>query len=78
MSLPRNDISPNGSIAPAKSEIKSLQSNSFHNLSTQEFPSEDITDNGTNSNTISGILQPPQSPVTPPPRKRTKKDPNKV
>ena len=71
-----NDTTQNGS---PKSEVETIQTNSFINLSLQESMSEDSTPNGVGMTVSADIAHPPPSPgIRAPPRKRTKKDPKKV
>jgi hypothetical protein len=74
----RNDPSQlNGS---SNSEVDPLQTNSFINLSLQETFPENSTTNGieVTSLTVDITHPPPSLGLTSPPRKRSKKDPNKV
>ena len=64
-----------------KAEVLNLQTNTFHNLSLHDAVVENAALNaaGIQSPHASEILHPPPSPGTPsPPRKKSKKDPNKV
>lgn len=69
----QNDAVQKGS---SKSEVETLQANSFINLSLQESNSEDSTQNGLETTDFTHALLSPGIPS--PPRKRCKKGPKKV
>lgn len=61
----------------SKSEVETLQTNSFINLTLQESRSENSNSNGIEM-TVETAHQRPSSGLSSPPRKRSKKDPTKV
>jgi hypothetical protein len=64
-----------------KAEVLNVQTNTFHNLSLHDAVVESaaLSAAGIQSAHVPHILHPPPSPGTPsPPRKKSKKDPDKV